>query len=80
MLILRFRAQLAPHLPADPQEKNAPREQKPEDLKQLRCNSGAYNPKNGRSKNADKNSALPLLVWEAGRGEAYDDGIISGQH
>jgi len=73
------RVKLAPHLPADPQEKNAPSEQKPEYLQQLRCNSGAYDPKDGRSKNADENGALPLLVREPCRGKAYDDCIISRQ-
>jgi hypothetical protein len=71
---------LAPHLPADPQKKNAAGEKKAKYLQQLRCNKGACDPENGRSKNADENGAIALFAWKPCRGKSYDDGIISCQH
>jgi hypothetical protein len=71
---------LAPHLPADPKEKNATGERQPGYLEQLRCCAGACNPKSSRSKDADYDRALSLLGRQACRGKANHDGIVSSQH
>src|SRR5215469_9513878 len=80
LLTLWCRVELAPHLPADPEEKNATGEREPKYLQQLRCDAGECNPKSGCSKNSDYDRALALLGRQAGCGMANDNGIVSGQH
>src|ERR1700740_2750580 len=80
MQILRWRAKLAPHLPADPEKNNTAGEQKPDYLQQLCCHAGAYDAKRGRGKNAEYNCTFSLLAGQAGGGKADDEGVVSGQH
>jgi hypothetical protein len=72
--------ELEPHLPADPEEKNAAGKQKPKYLQQLRCYAGECVSKSGCSKNSDYDRALSLLGRQTGRGKANDDSIVSRQH
>ena len=80
MLILRFRAQLAPHLPADPQEKNSTGEQKPKYLQQLYRYAGEYDSQSGRSKNSYDDYPPALLRRQTGSSKGNNDRIVSSQY
>lgn len=80
LLMLGCRVNLAPHLPADPKEKNAASERKPEHLQQLRCDPRAQDPQSSCRKNADCDRTLALLKRQAGRGKTDDESVVSSQH
>jgi hypothetical protein len=73
-------AEFAPHLPAHPQEKDAPGEQETEHLEQLRGDARKRDAKSRRGENAHEDRAPSLLRRKSGRREANDDGIVAGQH
>jgi hypothetical protein len=80
MQMLRRRAKVAPHLPADPEKKNAAGEQEPDYFQKLRRYAGAYDAKGGRSENADCDCAFLLLGGQVSGGKPDDESIVSSQH
>ena len=72
--------QFAPHLPADPQQQDAAREQQADDGQQLHRDQGEADAQDDGGGQADQDGLLPLLGGEGGRREADGHGIVAGQH
>ena len=74
------RAQLAPHLPADPKQQNAAGEQQPNDLQQLDRDGCEADAQDRGGHDADQDRLLALTLGEPGGGKPDDDRIVAGQH
>ena len=72
--------QLAPHLPAHPQQQDAAGEQQADDLEKLRGEEREDDAQDRGGDDADQDRLVALLLRQAGRGKADDDGIVAGQH
>jgi hypothetical protein len=72
-------AQLAPQLPAHPQQQDAAGEQQADDLQQLGGEQGEDDAQHGGGDDAPQDGAAPLLGGQPGRGHADDDGVVAGQ-
>ena len=73
-------AQLAPHLPADPEQQDAADQQQAEDLQELQRDGGEADAQHGRGDDADQDRLAALLDGQAGGGEPDDDGVVPGKH
>ena len=73
-------AQLAPHLPANPQKQDAAGQQQTDHLQQLSRNTGEDDAQASGGNDTDDDSAPALLGGQARRGKADDDGVVAGQH
>jgi hypothetical protein len=73
-------AELAPHFPAHPEEEDATGEQQPDQLQELNGDAGKGNAEGGRRANADDECLVALIGRQAGSGEAYNDGVVAGEH
>jgi hypothetical protein len=60
--------------------KRPAREQKADDLQNLRRQRGEQNAQRCRGDNPDQNCLAPLGTWQAGRSKADDDDVVSRQH
>ena len=69
--------QLAPHLPANPEEKDAACKEKPHDLQQLRRDGGKGDAHDRRGDDPQKDRAGALLFRQTRRCKADDDGIVA---
>lgn len=72
-------ADLAPQLPAHPQQQDAAGEQQADDLQQLGGEQGEDDAQHGGGADAPQDGAAPLIGRQAGRGHADDDGVVAGQ-
>ena len=73
-------AQLAPHLPAHPQQQHAAGQQQADHLQQLGRDAGEDDAQASGGDDADDDGAPALLGRQARRGKADDDGVVAGQH
>ena len=73
-------AQLAPHLPAHPQQQDAAGEQQADDLQQLDRDAGEPDAHHGRRGDAPEDHLGALVLRQAGGGQADHDGVVAGQH
>ena len=73
-------AQLAPHLPAHPQQQQPAGEQQADDLEQLRGDGGEADAHRRGGADPDQDRLGALVFRQAGGGKADDDGIVAGQH
>ena len=72
-------AQLAPHLPADPEQQDAAGEQQADDLQKLGGEPGEDDAQDRGGDDAEQDGLVALFLGEAGRGEADDDGVVAGE-
>ena len=79
MLLVR-RLQLAPHLPAHPQQENAAGKQQSHDLQQLYCDSREADPQGRGSQYAGQDGLFPLVLRQSGSGKPDNDRIVAGEH
>src|SRR3546814_4223492 len=73
-------AQLAPHLPRDPDQQQATDEDQPDDLHELGDDEREGDAQHQRREDADQDHLLALRRGQARRQRADDDGIVAGQH
>ena len=73
-------AQLAPHLPAHPEQQHAAGEQKADHLQQLGRDAGKDDAQCGGGDDADDDGAPALLGRKTRGGEPNDDSIVAGEH
>jgi len=73
-------AQLAPHLPADPEQENAAGQQQPDDLQQLHRDAGESDPQHRGGDDADQDGLVALVLGQAGGCQSDDDRVVAGQH
>ncbi len=73
-------AQIAPHLPADPEQEDAAGQQQADDLEKLDGDAGKRDAQDGGGKNADQDRLLALVGRQPRRGKTDDDGVVAGQH
>ena len=73
-------AQLAPHLPAHPQQQDAAGKQQADDLQQLDRDAGKADAHHGRRGDAPEDHLGALVLRQTGGGEPDDDGVVAGQH
>ena len=73
-------AQLAPHLPAHPQQQHAAGEQQADHLQELGRDAGEDDAQGCGGDDADDDGAAALLGRQAGGGKADDDGVVAGEH
>ena len=73
-------AQFAPHLPADPEQKDAADQDQAEDLQKLGGDAGKADAQHGGRDDADEDRLVALVLGKAGRSQANDDGVVARQH
>ncbi|MCS3725163.1 hypothetical protein FHR88_000188 [Bradyrhizobium betae] len=73
-------AQLAPHLPADPQQQHAAGLQQADHLQKLGRDAGKDDAQGGCCNDADDDGAAALLGRQARGSKADDHGVVAGQH
>ena len=73
-------SQLAPHLPAHPEQQDAADQQQPKNVQKLGGYAGKQDAQCGGGDDADEDRLVALLARQARRREADDDGIVTGQH
>jgi hypothetical protein len=72
--------QLAPHLPGDPQQQDATRQDQAHNLQQLGHDQSEEDPQHQGCDNADQDDLLALLGRQPGGQRADDDRIVAGKH
>ena len=73
-------AQLAPQLPADPEQQQAAGQRQPDDLQQLGGDDGEQDAQARRGQDAQHEHPGALAFGQAGGDKADDDGVVAGQH
>lgn len=73
-------AQLTPHLPADPQQQEAAREQQSDNGQKLGCKSREDNSQKCRGANADQDCLVALPFWQTRSGKTDDNRIVTGKN
>ena len=72
-------AQLAEHLPADPQQQQPAGEQQPDDRQQLQRDGAQGDADHRRADDAEQDGRALLPRRQAGDGQPDDDGVVAGQ-
>ena len=72
--------QLAPHLPAHPQQQHAAGKQQADDLQELGGGGGKTDAQHRRGDDAHEDRLGALFFRQAGCGQADHDGIVARQH
>jgi len=73
-------AQLAPHLPAHPQQQDPACEQQTDDFQKLDGESGKGDPQQSRAENPDQDGSPALFCSQARRCKTDDDRVVARQH
>jgi hypothetical protein len=73
-------AQLAVHLPADPEQQHAAGQHDADDRQQLDGDGGEADAHQRRGRDAPDDRLAPLVGRQARRGHADDDGVVARQH
>ena len=73
-------AQLAPHLPAHPEQQHAAGKQQADHLQELGRDAGKDDAQRGRGHDADDDGAAALIGRQARSREPDDDGVVAGEH
>ena len=79
LLGLMAGAQLAPHLPAHPQQQDAAGQEQAHDLEKLGRDQRENDTQDGGGENAEQDGLVALLLRETGGGQADDDGVVAGE-
>jgi hypothetical protein len=72
-------AQLAPHLPADPQQQEAAGQQQADHAQQPGGDQGEGDPQHDRRAQAVENDLLAVLGRQAAGSQAHGHGVVAGQ-
>ena len=72
-------AQLAPHLPAHPEQQDAAGEEQAHDLEKLGREQREDDAQDGGGEDAEQDRLVALLLRETGGGQADDDGVVAGK-
>ena len=80
VLLRMARAQLAPHLPAHPQQQDAAGEEQADDLEKLGGEEREDDAQDRGRDDADQDRLVALLLRQARRREADHHRIVAGQH
>ena len=72
--------QLAPHLPAHPQQQDAAGEEQADDLEKLGGEKREHDAQHRGGDDADQDRLVALLLRQPRRREADHDGVVAGQH
>lgn len=72
--------QFLPHLPADPQKQQPAGEEQADDLQKLGGGGGKADAQDGGGDDAKQDRLGALILGQAGRGKADDDGVVAGQN
>ena len=78
--MMRACAQLAPHLPAHPEQQDAAGQQQADDLQQLHRDAGEADAQDRGGEDADQNRLVALVLGQAGGCKPDDDRIVAGEH
>ena len=79
-LVPAVRAQLAVHLPADPQQQDAAGQRQADDGEQLGGDQREEDAQHDGGADAPEDDLAALLHRHGGRGHADHDGVVAGQH
>ena len=73
-------AQLAPHLPADPEQQEAAGQQQADDLQQLDGDAGEADAHQRGGGDAPEDHLEALVLRKSGGSEPNDDGVVAREH
>ena len=73
-------AEFAVHLPADPEQQQAPRKHEADDRDQPHGDEGERDPQNRREEDADEDGPVFLAIRQPGHRQPHHHGVVASEH